>query len=400
MDLDKLIEILTTNTYQNLKKNTLLVETELQRLEIQSNDRLDLINKILKIAKISTNPKTRESFLRSYFRIYQERIDKDGRGGSIIIEITKKCNKSCKHCYSKFSGKNVEMPDDLLNRIIGYAKKHFKHIFVTGGEPTLDPRVLLIAENNPDVVFFIFTNGSTITDSYSKQLASLGNLIPIIGIDGSTESSHDSLRGKGSYQEVMHAISSLNKYNVSWGCISLVTEQNAGDVLSDDFVQDKINKGAFLLRYLEYTPVGPKPLLNLILSGETYYFLEKRKKEIIKSGVIYMQETTQKKCNGLLFFTTDGYIKNCFSFHYSKYFVSASDMTTAIANVRKEWTSYDWQGECPLYSDPHGFKNHLEKLGWKQHSTVSEPYLIDPKIAARLQNNYKKFLKILAEKGL
>jgi len=400
MNLEKIVKILTMNTYSNLKKSTNLIESELKNLGIPKKDYQDWINKILKIALISTNPKTRKSYLRSYFRIYQEGINKDGRDSSIIIEITKKCNKNCRHCYSKYSGTTIDMSDELLEKIIKFSRKYFKHIFFTGGEPTLDPRVLTIANNNPDVVFFIFTNGSTITDSYAKKLSDLGNLFPLIGIDGASESSHDSLRGCGSYREVLHAIKLLNKYQVSWGCITIVTELNAREVLSKNFAQDKIDNGAFLLRYLEYTPVGPNPLTDLILSGETYYLLEKRKKEIIQDKVIYMQETSQKKCNGLLFFSVDGFIKNCFSFHYAKYNAASADLKTAISKLRKEWVSYNWEGECPLYSDPQGFKNHLEKLGWKHQSTVPEPYLIDPTIAAQLSGNYKTFLNLVAEKGL
>ena len=400
MNLDRLIKIINSNTHEYLEKNKDIIVNELIQLGLKSKDQQKMLQTINKITRISKNPKTRESLIRSFFRIFREGIDKDGRGSSIIIEITKRCNKNCKHCYSKFSGKNTDMPDDLLERLIRFSKKHYKHIFLTGGEPTLDPRVLTVAKDNPDVVFFIFTNGSTITDSYAKQLSDLGNVIPIIGIDGSTESSHDELRGKGSYKEVMNAIKSLQKHDVSWGCITLVTEDNANDVLNEKFVEDKIKKGAFLLRYLEYTPVGPRPMPELILSGETYYLLEKRKKEIMTSGQIYMQDIGQSKCRGLLFFTVDGLIKNCFSFHYAKYNAAKGDIKKSISNVRKEWITYDWKGECPLYSYPQGFKNHLEKIGWKHTSTVEEPYLTDPKIAEKLMRNYKKFLQLVEQKGL
>ena len=76
MNIDKLVTILTDNTYQNLKKNTEIVDAELIKLNIKQNDRLDLVNKFLKIAKITTHKKTRESYLRSYFRIFQKGIEK------------------------------------------------------------------------------------------------------------------------------------------------------------------------------------------------------------------------------------------------------------------------------------------------------------------------------------
>ena len=168
MNLNKLIKIINSNTHEYLEKNKDIIVNELIQLGLKSKDQQKMLQTINKITRISKNPKTRESLIRSFFRIFREGIDKDGRGSSIIIEITKRCNKNCRHCYSKFSGKNTDMPDDLLEKLINFSKKHYKHIFLTGGEPTLDPRVLTVTKNNPDVVFFMFTNGSTITDSYAK----------------------------------------------------------------------------------------------------------------------------------------------------------------------------------------------------------------------------------------
>jgi len=400
MNLDRLLTIISTNTSYDLENNQKIILTELQNLGVQPRNQQKLRQIILKIAKITDNPKTRESYLRSFSRIFQEGIDKDGRGSSIIIEITKKCNKNCTHCYSKFSGQLQEMPDDILDAIVKFARKHFKHIFLTGGEPTLDHRVFTLAENNPDIMFFIFTNGSTMTKDYAKRLSNMGNAIPLLGIDGNSASTHDKFRGEGSYSEITNAIENLNNYNVSWGFITLVAETNAQEVLNPEFTEDKIKKGAFIARYLEYLPIGPRPLIECILSGETYYHLEKRKQEIIESGRIYMQELVQSKCHGLLFFTVDGFIKNCFCFHYAKYNVTTGDIGESIGKTREEWISHKWDGECPIYSDPIGFRSHLEKIGWKNMSTIDEPYLIDPKIAQRLKDNYKEFLRIKAERGL
>ncbi len=292
------------------------------------------------------------------------------------------------------------MPDTILTSIVNYAHKHLKHIFITGGEPTLDLRIFTLAQQYPDIIFFIFTNGSTLTKEYAKKLSQFGNIIPLIGIDGACQKTHDQFRGDGSYQEVTQAIENCNAYQISWGFITLVAETNAKEVLHPSFIEDKIKKGAIIVRYLEYLPIGPHPLLECILSGKTYYYLQKRKKEIIKNGSIYMQEIVQKKCNGLIFFTVSGHIKNCFCFHYSKYNIQKDEIKKSIENTRKEWISPAWDGECPLYSNPIGFKNHLENIGWKNVSIINEPYLSDPKIAQLMIRNYREFLKLKAEKGL
>jgi sulfatase maturation enzyme AslB (radical SAM superfamily) len=400
MNLDRLLPIVTAITPQELQAQHDRIQKEIQLLGLPAAYEVKMMDIITRIIHMTNNPKTRTSYIQSFIRIFQKGIDKDGRGSSIIIEITKKCTKHCTHCYSKFSSHLQEMPDAILHQIITFARSHFKHIFLTGGEPTIDPRVFTLAADNPDIMFFIFTNGSMITDAYASRLSTLGNVIPLIGIDGDNPETHDAFRGVGSYQEVQQAIDNLNAHTVSWGFIALVAETNADQVLSDAFLQDKIDKGAIIARYLEYLPIGPHPLLDCILSGETYYRLEKRKADTVKSGKIYMQEISQDKCRGLLFFTVDGMIKNCFCFHYAKYSTTGISLSEAVDQTRNEWISYTWEGECPIYADPIGFKNHLETLGWKNTSTVNEPYLIDTKIADILQGNYRVFLQLKAERGL
>jgi len=400
MNFKKLFSLVSAGISCDLKHNQKKVLLELQQFGVSQEKQRVLLQYIVKIRSITTNPKTQASLFKSFFRIVNEDIDKDGRGSSIIIEITKKCGKNCIHCYSKFNDRTTSMTDETLDIIVDYARKNCKHIFLTGGEPTMDPRVFTLAENNPDIMFFIFTNGSLITSAYAKHLFKLGNVIPLIGIDGSVPSTHDAFRGKGSFNEVMEAINHLNKSNVSWGFISLVTEHNATEVLSKEFLKHMVQKGAIIARFLEYIPVGPKPLTDCILSGDTYYFLEKRKNEIIQSGTIYMQDIAEKKCNGLLYFSVNGDIKNCFCFHYAKYNVTLGNIKENIARTRKDWTSYTWEGECPLYSDPIGFKNHLMTCGWKNLSLVKEPYLNDGNLSQKLRRNYAQFLGLKVKKGL
>lgn len=398
--INKLLHIVNNNSSVSLADKKRKVSDELEKIGLRPKIQYALMEKILKVVKITNNPKTRESLIRSYFRTHQEDIQKDGRNSSITIEITKKCNKNCDYCYSTSHGESQKIDDCVLNSIIDFAKKEYKHIFITGGEPTLDERVFTIAENNPDIMFFMFTNGSTITMEYAKRLSRYGNIIPMLSVDGSRKSLHNSLKGIGSYDEITNAIDNLNRNNVSWGYISMVTEKNARDVLNQNFIKNMRKKGAFIARYLEYLPVGSQARRDLILSNETYYLLEKRKKEIITSGDIYIQETSQNKCTGLLSFDVYGNIKNCPFFHYAKYNVVNGNLKDSIKKTMRDWISYNYAGECPLYSDPIGLKNHLEKLGWKHIFRDKEEYLNNQEVAQKMMKNYKRFLEIKAARGL
>jgi MoaA/NifB/PqqE/SkfB family radical SAM enzyme len=355
---------------------------------------------IAKINSLISNVRVRESFSRAYHRIYANKIDKDGRNGSVVVEITKRCNKRCWHCYA-VAGHNQAMSTGNLNKIIKLVRKSYRHIFITGGEPSLDKRVFTIAIKNPDIIFFMFTNASLIDVKYAKKLTKIGNLLPILSIDGSKAVIHESLKGKGSFKDVNRAIAALNKAGMPWGYLSIVTNMNAYDVLSQKFVNLMRKKGAFLARYLEFIPVGPNPEVRLVPSGKVYYFMEKRKREIINRGQIYLQDTYQRKCQGLLFFDVDGHIKNCPFFHYAKHNMNESDnLDHLIKSTQHDWWGAKYSGECPIYSSPISFKKYLEKLNWKRMVQFQDKYLLDEKVAKIISANYKQYLKIKKERKL
>ena len=357
-----------------------------------------LLNQVSRMTALIRNPKAKESFLRSYLRIAGHKINKDGRHGSVVMEITKRCNQRCRHCYSR-SQISKSMKDASIKRIIDLVRHNYKHIFITGGEPTLDERVLAIAKDNPDIMFFMFTNGAPIGPGYAQKLVLTSNLVPVLSIDGDTCRGHDHFKGRGSFKRVMRAIKALNTAGIPWGYLSMVTNLNARQVLSKKFVKSMKEKGAVLARYLEYIPVGPDAQPELVPSAATYYLMEKRKQQIIKDREIYMQETAQKKCLGLIFFDVDGNIKCCPFFHYAKHNIAEGDIERLIKDSLLDWQGAKYRGECPVYSDPEGLRAYLLKHSWKPTVSSNRQNSINSQSARRMADNYRGFLKIKAEKN-
>ena len=69
-------------------------------------------------------------------------------------------------------------------------------------------------------------------------------------------------------------------------------------------------------------------------------------------------------------------------------------LSELVKNTLNDWTSYNYKGECPLYSNSIGFINHLEKLGWKHVIKCDETYLKDNDIAMQTMKNYEKYLEL------
>ena len=397
MLMEKLFDVLDD---PNIKERRNDIASILKGMGIEPEFQQELSKKLMGLKFVFPNPQIVRSFTRSYLRIYSKGIHKDGRDSSIIIEITKRCNKNCEHCYSRILEEDTDMDDETLNRIIKFARDNYKHIFLTGGNPILDDRIFTLAENNPDVVFFMFNNGSGIEGERAEKLAEAGNIVPMLSVDGSHREMHDHFRGDGAYKELCSTIETLNDREIPWGYIALASDKNAEDVLSKAFVKQMRDKGAVVGRYIEYMPVGKNVDRSLILSGENYYLLEKRKKEIIDNMEIYMQETSQKKCMGLVFFDVDGNIKNCPFMHYSRFSVNGGELKEKIDQTINDWLSAEYDGECPIYSNPVGFRDFLLSRGWKSLSSFPEEYLENAEISQMMSCNYHRFLQLKEERGL
>lgn len=143
------------------------------------------------------------------------------------LQITDKCNLTCRHCYIGDRGRN-ELSEAQIRKIL----KEFEQIqglriLITGGEPLLHSKFEVINEMLPQ--FFIrkvlFTNGLLLDEERIKKL----NVDEIqISIDG-LEDAHDSLRGKGTFRLAMKAINLSLDHGFHVSIATMVHPGNLGD---------------------------------------------------------------------------------------------------------------------------------------------------------------------------
>ncbi|MCX7933947.1 MAG: hypothetical protein N3A66_01655, partial [Planctomycetota bacterium] len=65
-----------------------------------------------------------------------------------------------------------------------------------GGEPFVWRPLLDVAERHPQSVFMVFTNGTMINDRVADRILEVGNVSPVISIEGSRQAT-DQRRGQG-----------------------------------------------------------------------------------------------------------------------------------------------------------------------------------------------------------
>ena len=121
---------------------------------------------------------------------------------SVHLNLTSACNLRCVYCYAddRDSKPNHLTKHEHFDLLAELAQFGSSVVTLTGGEPTLHPEWLSIANKAKESghSLMLLTNAVRIAPDEIAQAASLFDLIKV-SIDGSTENVHDRLRGEGSF---------------------------------------------------------------------------------------------------------------------------------------------------------------------------------------------------------
>jgi MoaA/NifB/PqqE/SkfB family radical SAM enzyme len=184
----------------------------------------------------------------------------------LYISIINSCNLRCQGCWVDVAAKQQTIDIPAMNRMIGEAKLAGNSFFgILGGEPFMHPQLLEIMAAHPDCYFQVFTNGQFITDEVARELRRLGNVTPLVSIEGS-EIISDVRRGKSNvYSRSMDGLHNCLKHKVLTGVCTSLCQSNIDDLLTEQWVDRLIELGVMYMWYHTYRPVGPdaKPELAL-----------------------------------------------------------------------------------------------------------------------------------------
>jgi len=190
----------------------------------------------------------------------QQIRDEGRRNGSpplytILISPTMRCNLDCDGCYANRYQKKDDLPFEIMDRIVKEGKEIGVAFFtILGGEPFLRDDLLSLFEKHSDVYFQVYTNSTLLTEEVVKKLAEMGNVAIQCSIEGFKEGD-DKRRGKGHFEKVMTRMDILSKHGVPFGYSVCVTRENVEEVMSDQFLELMIQRGALVGWYFLYMPV-------------------------------------------------------------------------------------------------------------------------------------------------
>jgi MoaA/NifB/PqqE/SkfB family radical SAM enzyme len=187
---------------------------------------------------------------------------------TVLVSPTMRCNLRCEGCYASEYSHQSDMSGELVQRVVDEAAEMGVYLItVLGGEPFMRTDLLDIAAANPDTYFQVFSNGTLVKPEQIARIAELGNVALMLSIEGD-EATTDARRGAGTYRKLLGTMELLKEHGVLFGYSATVTRHNWQTLLSDEFVDPLVARGAAISWHFLYMPVGGAPDMSLMPTPE------------------------------------------------------------------------------------------------------------------------------------
>lgn len=186
---------------------------------------------------------------------------KPGGGPVVIWNLIRRCNLTCKHCYSISADR--DFPGELSTAEVFIVMDNLKAfgvpvLILSGGEPLLRPDIFEISARAKAMNFYVglSTNGTLIDERNIDRIAAVGYDYVGISIDG-LRTTHDRFRRlQGAFDASMQGIRLCHSNGIKVGIRFTMTQDNAHELpqLLDLMEAEEIDK--FYLSHLNYAGRG------------------------------------------------------------------------------------------------------------------------------------------------
>ena len=242
-------------------KNVEQLISENQKTEkFNSTEFVSFVEKMISSGYIESRQNTQTSSENKMSRKYELEEIVRNYHKRIWYSITSNCNLHCPYCYATNSQGHVKrIPDfplkhsiKILNRL---KDNNVKEIVISGGEPLLNHHCFEIIKYAKTITeVSLISNGQLISREVARQLKSLGLKTIAVSIDGTTEETHDRMRGKGTFKKALAAIHNLKEAGVKKVHIcATTTKLNLHELVQFPSFADKLG---VTFNYSFFMPVG------------------------------------------------------------------------------------------------------------------------------------------------
>jgi MoaA/NifB/PqqE/SkfB family radical SAM enzyme len=318
-----------------------------------------------------------------------------------------RCNLKCTGCYAANYDKKDDIPYEEVDRLMTEASNMgIYYVVVLGGETFFNEYMLDIYKKYNDMYFMPFTNGTLFNETLADKLANFGNVMPMFSIEG-WEKETDERRGTGIFSAVLRGMDLLNKRGIPFGASAATSNTNVNTVTSDEFIDMLVEKGAKMLWYFMFMPVGDNPVedINLMLSPKQRLYLGKRNREI----------RVTKKIFTIDFFNDAPYVGGCISGKYYCHINSKEDIEPCIfshfatTNIKNKPLMEAFKSPyfksfrdrqpfnknllmpCPMIDNPHYIRDIVKETGAYATHPSAELMVTDKEFMEKLDNLAEEF---------
>lgn len=310
----------------------------------------------------------------------------------VMISVTESCNLSCSGCWVSAGGRTT-LSMKQLDGIIESCKKKGSYFFgILGGEPLMYKGLLDVLEKHADCYFQLFTNGTLLTDEIAMRFRKMGNVTPLISIEGLKKES-DVRRGKNDvFERTLDGVRACRKAKLIIGASASICKSNYDDLVNRTYIELLAKEGVHYLWYYIYRPVGAEPNPANALEKEQIrqlrqFIVEQRRDAPLQIIDAYWDDQGNALCPAATgmshHISPAGAVEFCPPLQMAKDFLNedASNLTeifensTFLADLRK-LTSENSRG-CIILEDPELMTRFLlqqQAIDTTTRGTVLEEY--------------------------
>jgi len=137
----------------------------------------------------------------------------------VFFTLTQKCNLSCKSCYNDALEDAFPEADlgNIMKVIDRIKEAKVLEVIITGGEPFLYPEIFKVIDYlmAGGIGVRINTNGLLLDERLIAELKKRKGVTLTLGLDGTTQKAHDSIRGEGNFRKAVDILKRLSREGIN-----------------------------------------------------------------------------------------------------------------------------------------------------------------------------------------
>jgi MoaA/NifB/PqqE/SkfB family radical SAM enzyme len=187
----------------------------------------------------------------------------------LYVSVINSCNLRCQGCWVDVAAKQETITPQAFQKLVREARAMGNVFFgIVGGEPFMHPHLLDMLGEHPHCYFQVFTNGQFITPERAHRLRRLGNVTPLISVEGNELVSDERRGRRGVLGKTLEGLRNCLEHKVFTGVCTSLCQTNIDDLLNEAWIDRLIDMGVMYTWFHVYRPMGPDANPQLCLTAE------------------------------------------------------------------------------------------------------------------------------------